>query len=385
MQKKLLQDTQKLWVSEICYGRQLHEPFNSFIYKTKNIIQILDIDKMKRTPTSSALISPPWQAVNKYVVIPDDEHRIYTHVEFQAYMDDNYQQFQKIYTDGSKITEPNPSVASAIYIPHINRTTCWRMRNEHSILSAELFAILQALKYINNETSGSKWIILTDSMSALRIIAGTSDRYCDTVNEIQQLILNIVSTQEIILHWVKSHVGILGNEIADKSANAGHQNNRTILYSLAREECYSELKRKSLEFWDTYWKQTAELTSRGLFLKNVRENLQQSVPLNVKHRRAEIVIYRLRMGHVGLNDYLHRFNMHASNLCQECRAPETIEHFLLYCQKYDFERANLLQQLRKHNVFDLNVKTLLGGSAQHYNKRRSIYAALSTFYWQRED
>ena len=74
--------------------------------------------------------------------------------------------------------------------------------------------------------------------------------------------------------------------------------------------------------------------------------------------------------------------MHASNLCQECRAPETIEHFLLYCQKYDFERANLLHQLRKHNVFDLSVKTLLGamgGSAQHYNKRRSIYAALSTF------
>ena len=74
-------------------------------------------------------------------------------------------------------------------------------------------------------------------MSSSRIIAGTSDRYCNTVNEIQQLILNIVSTREIILHWVKSHVGILGNEIADKSANARHQNNHTILYSLAREEC----------------------------------------------------------------------------------------------------------------------------------------------------
>ena len=52
------------------YGRQLHEPFNSFIYKTKNIIQILDIVKMKRTPTSSALISPPWQAVNNTESIP---------------------------------------------------------------------------------------------------------------------------------------------------------------------------------------------------------------------------------------------------------------------------------------------------------------------------
>ena len=49
---------------------------------------------------------------------------------------------------------------------------------------------------------------------------------------------------------------------------------------------------------------------------------------------------------------------------------------LLYCQKYELERGNLLQQLRKHNVFGVSVKTLLGGSAQHYNRRRSIYAAL---------
>ena len=114
-------------------------------------------------------------------------------------------------------------------------------------------------------------------------------------------------------------------------------------------------------------------------MKNVRENLQQSVPFDVRHRRVEIVICRLSMGHVGLNDYLHRFSMNASNLCQECRAPKTIDNFILYCPRYNFERANLLQQLRKYNVFGLNVKTLLGGSAQHYNKRILIYAALSIF------
>ena len=57
--------------------------------------------------------------------------------------------------------------------------------------------------------------------------------------------------------------------------------------------------------------------------------------------------YRLRLGHVGLNDYLHRFNMNDSNLCQQCKTPETIDHFLLNCQKYNVERANLIRQLRK--------------------------------------
>ena len=80
------------------------------------------------------------------------------------------------------------------------------------------------------------------------------------------------------MHWVKSCVGIVGNEIADKSANEGHHINCTVLYKLTREECFSDLRRAFLEFWDVYWKETAALTSKGLFLRDVRDNVQQIIP-----------------------------------------------------------------------------------------------------------
>ena len=70
--------------------------------------------------------------------------------------------------------------------------------------------------------------------------------------------------------------------------------------------------------------------------------------------------------------------MKESNLCEECKAPETVEHFILYCKKYNDERANMIRKLRNCNVFGLSLKVLLCGSVKYYKRRRVIYQALST-------
>ena len=68
---------------------------------------------------------------------------------------------------------------------------------------------------------------------------------------------------------------------------------------------------------------------KGLFLRDVRDNVPQKVPQDITRRRVKIVIYLLRVGHVGLGAYLNRFNMKNSNLCKECKVSETVDHFLL--------------------------------------------------------
>ena len=85
----------------------------------------------------------PWVTVNQCVIIPNEENKFYSQIEFQAYVDKNYKLFHTVFTDGSKIREPPPSVAIAIYVPHVKRAICWKLRGEHSIISAELFGILQ--------------------------------------------------------------------------------------------------------------------------------------------------------------------------------------------------------------------------------------------------
>ena len=98
-----------------------------------------------------------------------------------------------------------------------------------------------------------------------------------------------------------------------------------------------------MEFWDVYWKETAALTSKGLFLRDVRDKVQQKVPQDITRRRVEIIIYRFRVGHVGLGASLNRFNMKDSNLCKECKVSETVDHFLLHCRMYAEERTKLVQ------------------------------------------
>ena len=46
---------------------------------------------------------------------------------------------------------------------------------------------------------------------------------------------------------------------------------------------------------------------------------------------------------------------------------------------YAEERAKLVRKLRKSDIFDLNLKILLGGSQQHYKKRRAIFTALAAY------
>ena len=38
-----------------------------------------------------------------------------------------------------------------------------------------------------------------------------------------------------------------------------------------------------------------------------------------------------------------------------------------------------MQRLSDIYIFDLNLRILLGGSPQHYNKRKDIFAALSAY------
>ena len=57
------------------------------------------------------------------------------------------------------------------------------------------------------------------------------------------------------------------------------------------------------------------------------------------------ILVQLRSAHSGLYSYLHRFNAVDSPLCPLCQVPETVNHFLFYCRKYQAERTFLRNSL----------------------------------------
>ena len=101
------------------------------------------------------------------------------------------------------------------------------------------------------------------------------------------------------------------------------------------------IKVKSYTQFNDDWKYDADITGKGRFLRQIRDNASNEKLINMKNRRQEVVIHRLRIGHAGVKDYLHRFGMSESENCDYCHCPETVNHYLMECsafaaqQRYD--------------------------------------------------
>jgi hypothetical protein len=246
-------------------------------------------------------------------------------------------------------------------------------------MAAELMAIYKALELIEEQTEGENIIVCSDSKSSLQLISSRTGTYSDVVDKIRNLLILVNTGRNVVLQWVKAHAGIAGNEIADATAKQGHNADRSLLFPLAKEEHYNLLQRTSRTSWDEDWKQEMDLTMKGLHLGHIKDNFAEVPWIRSRKRRIEVVLSRLRIGHVGLNQYLHRFKMLQSDQCVACRVPETIEHFLLHCRYYHQQRQEMERQLRLINVRHHTMKLLLGGSALERNKQFKIVNIVSGF------
>lgn len=273
---------------------------------------------------------------------------------FQEFLQENYPQHFELYTDGSKWS--TGSTAAAIYVPTSNKVITYKLNPAHSVLGAELFAILKALEYIKEQNMRSKCVIFSDSQSALLVIA-SQDRlkYRSVTGLIHALLLEFGM---VTLQWIKAHCGISGNEIVDKAANLGHGSDSSTLSFLSNEEIFAKLNSCVLEYWKSEWKEEVDLTGKGRFLSNIQPHIQNNSFISVTSRKVETSISRLRIGHAGTNAHLFRFNMIDSPMCEACPSMGTIEHFLLECPAYNYERG-LLRKVFDDLGVEMSLRNVL--------------------------
>ena len=86
--------------------------------------------------------------------------------KIQQNLEENYKDYTKIYTDGSKATSPYKTSA-AVVIPDLQIKTGSRLPDLCSVYTTEFWAILEALKIIA-ENKLQKAIIISDSLSVLK-------------------------------------------------------------------------------------------------------------------------------------------------------------------------------------------------------------------------
>ena len=282
-----------------------------------------------------------------------------------------YEQHLKIFTDGSI---SGNSTTSAMWVPHMNAKDHWKLNigQARSTMGAELHAISKALHWtvINSAILPTEQIvILSDSKSGLQGIKKYSTKtYTFIIDQIRKTAATLQDIGiSVCLQWVPSHVGVGGNEMADGLANSAHNLQEETLMPLDLSEMKNLIREEHTKDWQRFY----DGVRPNLHIGNIKEKTSPWSWLPHKHRRIDVAMARLRIGHVGLNEYLTRFNMANDQNCSLCNIPETVTHLLADCRKYTANRDTLQQKLRAKGITNTSVKTLLGGG--NYDKETQLF------------
>ena len=129
--------------------------------------------------------------------------------------------------------------------------------------------------------------------------------------------------------------------------------------------------------WQNEWLDMVQKTNKGKALCNIKNKIEYWPWTSHKNRLVESALARLRIGHVGLNKHLFRFNLSSTDQCL-CGNTETIEHFLLICPIQNQNRIKLKKSLDTLGV-PLTVGNVLGGGDFPRNIQFDILNEVSRF------
>ena len=179
----------------------------------------------------------------------EEVHQIFSLLNFAEFKD-----YVKIYTDGSK--QSNGSVGAAIYVDDISATFSWRLDSNHSILSAELFAILQGITFANQHFKNQNFVIFTDSLSSLLGIQNPDRKVFNKLIHaiLHQIYFLMIRNVKVVLQWIPSHKGIIGNNIVDQVAKSACSyetiTNIPIVYNDSVKLVSEQINKVRLDNWD---------------------------------------------------------------------------------------------------------------------------------------
>ena len=364
------------------YDGRIPNLFNTYCYRTLLWNRTFKTPYIKQYKGACCAF-PPWWSVVQYVTA-ELIMAIYNHQTFSSYLEEHFSGYKQVYTDSSKMTsQGQKKVGCAIYVPEDEVVECWRLRGEHSVIASELLAIYKALEKAIHLGIDRKILILTDSQAALKMICTTSSSEYDTIiYKIKKLLLDLNYLNDVHLIWVKAHVGIKGNEVVDKAAKHALLNDRTELFDLYPSEYSSILKESVIQYWFEYWQFTTNLSGKGLFLRRIKMRITKESITKSLNRRQQVAFHRLRIGHAGVAEYLHRFNMSDEEYCsnRECGGEcivESISHFLLECPAYNIPRTIMRDKLQNIGIRITDLKTLLVGES--HERERDIIRFLMEY------
>lgn len=261
-----------------------------------------------------------------------------------------------VFTDGSK---SEAGTGSALITPE-NMSETLRLQQPASVFTAEVSAIIMATEFIKRQPSG-KFIIASDSMSSIsalfytRIAAKSNRLILKCRAELYNLWLN---HYDVTILWVPAHVGIMGNEKADRAAKEAAISGPLSNFQPTWQDYFTLFPSQINQEWQDRW-QFGEL---GRYFFSIRPAVQRHpwyvIFSGQLERPAIRMANRLAANHYCLKSHLNRIAILESPICERCGGYETADHIFFICPNLS-HRDTLVRYLRKSHTDTLEIRNIL--------------------------
>jgi ribonuclease HI len=250
--------------------------------------------------------------------------------------------------------------------------------SEHTVHEAELVGLLLGMHLISTEKQcNTTCMIGADNQAALKAF---HSNLRSPGHHLAREVLRVAeqtrkrrskNKYKLVFRWTAGHEGIEGNEEADKEAKRaaeGTDSEGKALPAYLRKLLPinpAAVKRTRHDALKKEWTESWRKSPRGRRMGRITEETPSkkflgTISQSELSRKAASRIAQFRIGHAPVNQYLKRIGRVDSARCPACGADEeTIEHYLLLCPSYAYERWALGMQARKQGKH-LTLKTILG-------------------------
>ncbi|GFR29460.1 RNA-directed DNA polymerase from mobile element jockey [Trichonephila clavata] len=244
--------------------------------------------------------------------------------------------YEPIFTDGSK---SESHVGSAVV--SLSTVITDALPISASIYTAELHALRIAIEHISL-SRGKKFIIYTDSLSALQSIVSLHSSSHPILVDITYALANHLKKKDIRFCWIPRHSGITGNELADTAARSATGSSER--FPIPHSDLKACFRQKLQSVWQSNWDQQTENK-----LYSVMPVFAPTVPSSSNHRE-QVIWTRLRLGHTRLT-HRHLLFGEPPPYCEI-----SVKHILCDCPHSNHLRHRLF------NSVDFTISSILNNS-----------------------
>jgi ribonuclease HI len=215
------------------------------------------------------------------------------------------QEFTRVYTDGSVMED---------------RVGCWvicgpqeikiRLAKQMCIFNAEAQIIIEAIK-ATRRWGIVKRILITDSFSNLMAQETVFTKGNTKKTELKDVLAEEGSNLRLM--WVPSHMGITGNEHADKAAKEALDQNVETTIKVVKSDYCKWVKEKIRQRWQNEWR------SFSSSMVTIKPHVDINKSTEGLPQRQQVAVSRLIMGYTNItHGYKIRDEVKPHNLKVSC-------------------------------------------------------------------